>query len=277
MTNAIEDPNSLVMNTVLDLDLDFFVWPAYRRDTTHERLPESECQSLMTTEEACRFLERRCHLSKQTRIPGREFDEHQDAFHTWRRWLQEGKLSTPFCVIHVDGHADLGSAFRPTSRYVETELLALPLQDRHAPRFGPDGLDSGSYLLGAIANRWIGRLVYVYPTERRLKTSKCKEDWLAMDLPVRDEGQLPVHDLVAWVFQNDDWHTGLIQLKHRKQDGTWKTDPIHAEPTVPFELTEETSFDFSGFTHMVVARSPQYTPVSADDLLPTIRDYFRSS
>jgi hypothetical protein len=263
------------MDTVLDLDLDFFVLPPYRGEAAHGRLPESECQSLMTAEEARRFLERRCHLSWQTRVPGQEFDEHQEVFHTWRRWLHEGKLSTTFCVIHVDGHADLGSAHRPTSRYVETELLALPIADRYAPRFGPGGLDSGSYLLGAIANRWICRLVYVYATERRLKTSKCAEDWLGIDWLMRDECGPQVPDLVAWVFQNDDWRTGNIQLKHRGLGDTWKTDPIDAEPIVPFEPTEETEFDFSGFTHMVVARSPLYTPLSADDLLPTIRDYFR--
>jgi hypothetical protein len=265
------------MDTVLDLDLDFFVWPPFRREPTRERLPESECQSLMTAEEACAFLEGRCHLSKQTRIPGQEFDEHQDAFHTWRRWLHEGKLSTPFYVIHVDGHADLGSAFRPACKYIETELLALPIAERYAPRFGPDGLDSGSYLLGAIANHWISRLVYVYSTKRRLKTSKCAEDWLRMDWPMPAEYQPPVPELVAWVFQNNDWRTGNIQLKHRGPGDTWETDPIHAEPIVPFELTEETKFDFSGFTHMVVARSPQYTPLSADDLLPTIREYFYST
>ena len=93
---------------------------------------QGSCQNkhLYSAEEACGFLEGRCHLTRQTRIPGQEFDEHQEAFHTWRRWLREGKLSTPFCVIHVDGHADLGSAFRPTSRYVERELLALPIAAR---------------------------------------------------------------------------------------------------------------------------------------------------
>jgi len=212
----------------------------------------------MTTEDVCSFLERRCHFSKRTRIPGYEFDEHQDAFHTWRRWLREGKLSAPFSVTHVDGHADLGSAFRPTSRYVETELLAFPIADRSAPRFGPDGLDSGSYLLGAIANRWISRVVYVYPTKRRLNTSKCAE--VGVDWPMRDEYRPPAPDLVAWVFQNNDPRSGNIQLQ--------------GEPIVPFELTEEAEFDFSGFTHMVVARSPRYTPLPADDLLPTIREYF---
>lgn len=216
----------------------------------------------MTTEEACGFLVRRCHLSEQTRIPGQEFDEHQHAFHTWRRWLHDGKLSAPFCVIHIDGHADLGSAFRPTFRYIK-ELLVLPIADRCAPRFGPDGLDSGSYLLGAIANHWISRLVHVYPTKRRLKMLKCAEDWLDTDWPTRDGSGPPVSDLVAWVFQNNDWATGNIQLD--------------AEPIVPFELTEEAEFDFSGFTHMVVARSPRYTPLSADDLLPRIREYFFST
>jgi hypothetical protein len=53
-----------------------------------------------TETEVRNFLEQRCHLTRNSKIP--EFTEHRDAFRVWRSWLEEGKLSAPFAVVHVD-------------------------------------------------------------------------------------------------------------------------------------------------------------------------------
>jgi hypothetical protein len=37
---------------------------------------------------------------------------------------------------------------------------------------------------------------------------------------------------------------------------------------------EHHEFSVAGVTHMFLARSPEYTPVEADKLLPAIREYF---
>jgi hypothetical protein len=95
----------------------------------------------------------------------------------------------------------------------------------------------------------------------------------------------PVSDLPAWIFRNDDWKTGIIELKtgiielrHRLvrhgvvEDG----EPVSSEPPVPFKWKEEREFSLDGITHIFLAQSPEHTPVEADELLPIIREYFYS-
>lgn len=116
-----------------------------------ERPTESEFRHLAHETEVRSFLERQCHLNRSTRIPGREFVEHIDAFHTWKQWIQEGRLIAPFNVVHVDGHSDLGAGIGLTCHYIETELLALPLPERSAPRLNEhDGITSANYLVAAM-------------------------------------------------------------------------------------------------------------------------------
>src|SRR5215469_2488049 len=116
------------MQTVLDLDLDFFVWPI-ARDITDEghRLDPREYHT--RTEIYVRsFLESRCGLSTTHPIPGRCVVNHVEAFPAWREWITRGSLSKRFDVVHVDAHADLGAgSWNPSPRYFETELLRLPL------------------------------------------------------------------------------------------------------------------------------------------------------
>jgi hypothetical protein len=180
-------------------------------------------------------------------------------------------------VVHVDAHSDLGSGWNNRSfTFIETELLALPIEQRRHPTFAPEHLNSGNYLLGAIANRWISRLTYVYPVDR----SEAEpvehgslprfEDMREMAGLLQTDRGLPVNDVPAWIFRCDDWRTQIIELKHRLEDG----EPVSSEPLVPFEWKEEREFSLDGVTHMFLAQSPEHTPVEADELLPIIREYF---
>ena len=245
------------LDYVLDLDLDFFVWPVSRGPREHDRLPDCECERVASEEEVHRFLGERCHLNPPARIQGRELHEHVEAFGAWRDWLLVGELSEPFGVVHVDGHADVGAGLNLTFAYLD-EFLALPLGKRRNPRMGEKGLNSGNYLLGAIANRWVASLTYVYPTHL-----------------VSQRDCVPLGDFPPQCFKNNDLETKQIQLKGYSKQEHMKANPIpiHIEPCVPFELVPNHRFEFSGFTHMVVAQSPQYTPRSADRLLPIIRQY----
>ncbi len=276
------------MHTILDLDLDFFVWPPKRDRCDHDRLPDSECQHLASQEDVRQFLEQRCHLNRASPIPGQEFVEHVDAFTTWSVWLKEKKLSAPFAVVHVDAHADLGAGWNLTCHYVETELLALPVGGRRTPRFGDKGINSGNYLVGAIANRWISNLTWVHPVDRNLRALGGGGDSPNLTLQYErirclldpDDEACPherwAGDLPPRCFRNYDWHTGLIELRETKPTHFGQSDPtpVHLEPPIRFDMSVEDHFEFSRFTHMVVAQSPQYTPVSADHLLPVIREYF---
>lgn len=272
------------MDTVLDLDLDFFGWPPiHEQEGQDDRPANSRFVHFADETEVRSFLERQCHLKRNAKIPGRQFVEHVDAFRTWREWLLGGKLTLPFAVVHIDGHADLGAGLGTylTQRYIEVQLLALPVVERASPRFDSrNGINSANYLVAAIGNQWVSRLTYVQPSDpnpvqegdfseiMRLSEFLRGPDGNSVEQEVED---LP-SDLPHWCFQNRDYTR--IQLAHRQRESD--RSPVRLEPPIPFEWKTGAEFEFSGFTRMVVAQSPQYTPASADRLLPIISDYFVS-
>lgn len=266
--------------------MDFFVWPPFRDRPEEPRLPRSEWRYLASEDEVRSFLEKQCHLSRRTPVPGYEAEQHHDAFDVWGRWVENGTIIAPFCVVHVDAHSDLGSGGNNRSfTFIETELLALPIEQRRHPTFAPEHLNSGNYLLGAIANRWISQLTYVYPIDRTGSEPAQHGTLPRFDDQVREMTRLlwaeqapPVSDLPAWIFRNDDWKTGIIELRHRLvrhgvvEDG----EPVSSEPPVPFKCIEERECSLATVTHVFLAQSPEHTPVEANKLLPIIREYFYS-
>ena len=274
------------MHYILDLDLDFFVWPIeHDRPEDSERLSDAEFQP-SSVEQVRHFLEQQCHLSTGTLIPGRAVVHHVEAFGTWREWIDRGLLEPPFTVFHVDAHSDLGSGGigNTSPKFIETELMALPIAARRYPRGGNDALNSGNYLLAAIANEWIQQLTYVYPThpnppdltkipafaaaEKLRRFLSSEED---------DANHHPVGDLPGYCFKDCDPQSRTIQLKHFSRDqyssGRY-SEPMHVGREIPFTLCIGTKFDFVGFSHMIVAQSPAYTPAATDTLLHVIQEYF---
>lgn len=273
------------MHTILDLDLDFFVWPPFRRRPEEARLPRSAWRRLASEVEVRLFLENRCNLSSRAPVSGSEAEEHQDAFRFWRQWIDDGRIIAPFKVVHVDAHSDLGSGMNRSPIFIETELLAKSIKERTHPAFGSDQLNSGNYLLGAIAARWISELVYVYPADPTEVEPLEQGGLQRFEDEVREIARLlatnqgpSVSDLPAWIFRNGDWKTHLIELKHYHPSPSHRSyadyAPVHIEPPVPFHWIEEHEFTSAGITHMFLARSPQYTPAEADKLLAVIREYF---
>lgn len=264
--------------------MDFFVWPPFRDRPEEPRQPRSEWKYLASEDEVRSFLEKQCHLSRRAPVPGNEAEQHHDAFNVWGRWVEDGTIIAPFCVVHVDAHSDLGSGWNNRSfTFIDTELLALLIEQRRHPVFGPEHLNSGNYLLGAIANRWISQLIYVYPVDRTESEPvqpgslpRFEDDMREMAKLLWADQAPPVSDLPAWIFRNDDWKTGIIELRHSLvrhgvvEDG----EPVSSEPPVPFKCIEEREFSLDGVTHMFLAQSPEHTPVEADELLPIIREYF---
>lgn len=247
---------------ILDLDLDFFVTPIHHWQASEERLSSSEylCANAAEVEE---FLEEQCGLSKSHRIPGRFIEEHDAAYDTWRDWIAAGSLMVPFEVVHVDAHADMGLG-DSSYIYLLEELLALPIEQRRNPRRGTDALNPGSYLPFAIANHWLSSLTYVYPP----------------DVDVDEDG-VP-NDIHPYLFRGGTLKGQPIQLPHyppgyfhaMSMSGEQHSEPIHWEPPVASAYISSDSFSSSGFTHMVLARSPGYTPATADALIPVIEQYF---
>ncbi len=246
---------------VLDLDLDFFVFPTAHFRSGRLRLPEPQ-YSCSRPEEVERFLEQQCGLSKSRKIPGRLCVDHDEAFDTWKEWIAKGEIEAPFDVDHVDAHADLGLG-DSSWVYLLTEILALPVEERGQPKRGSGGLNFGSYLAFALANRWIRSLNYVY----------------GPDTPLLDGFPSDIHTIF---FRDEDWKNNPIELPHYSEAQMnailmcQKQDPLDREPPIPNCYVAGTEFQRSGFTHMILARSPGYTPSTADSLIPIIQQYFYS-
>ncbi len=77
-------------------------------------------------------------------------------------------MTTPFDVVHVDAHADLGLGFGDLGWFhLAADLLHRTREERAVEN--PPGLTEGNYLLYAVACGWIESLTYVaHPRRGRL-------------------------------------------------------------------------------------------------------------
>lgn len=246
---------------ILDIDLDFFLNNRFIDVPKSCRLDDTDFHP-WRADRVRRFLVDQCGLCSQVPVRGAYFQKHDELFWKWKVMIEGGELTTPFEVVHVDAHADLGlgSLFGSLSiTYILHEHLHLPLAERTNPPIGDRHLSEGSFLLFAIACRWIKGLTYVYHP----------------DCP--DQGR---NDVPRAIKTDLDDESGFIQLRclPSGQDSQSKgfefCKPLYLEPKVRFErvpgekLRESEPFDF-----VFLTRSPQYTPQSADALIPIIREY----
>jgi hypothetical protein len=240
---------------ILDLDLDFFLSSiAHDQCSGGARLSEKDFKP-WTRDKVREFLETRCGLSTQRRIPGKYVTHHHEAFYWWRELIKDRKLITPFQVVHVDAHADLGAGTFDFSKvYVGFDLLHQPLGQRETPKEGGMKMNAGNYLLVAIACRWVSKLVYVMHPQNDLKD--C-EEWLFTD------------------YGEKSWALALPKLqKPAVMIPGSQLQVIEREPAVEFVPASEITFRDDGtFDFMVLCQSPGFTPKSSDLLVPLIQEY----
>jgi hypothetical protein len=270
------------MHVVLDLDLDFFVWPVDREaGESGPRLPEDRCK-VQAAEQVRAFMEDQCGLSKDSPLPGRMLTLHIEAFSTWREWLEKNRLEAPFTVVHIDAHSDLGSGGlgNNSPKFYETELMALPLEKRRFPREGADGMHSGNYLLAAIANEWICRLEYVYPIDpepidlTQIPALRASELGSRLRIARGEEDDHAYSEVPGCFYKDDDPTTHLLQLRHLVY-GQEENGAISSSREVEFATTAAPDFQQTEITHIVVAQSPSFTPASADVLLSLLLKYIK--
>jgi hypothetical protein len=242
---------------ILDVDLDYFLDNiALDCSSAGDRLNEREFVP-WPAERVRTFLEQRCGLSTDTPVPGKYVIHHDEAFHWWRNLIEEGALTTPFEVVHVDAHADLGAGmFSFSKSYVCFDLLHRPPEHRVNPEEGGMKMNAGNYLLIAIACRWLSKLVYVMHPKNNLED--C-EEWMFTD------------------FGEDAWTLSLPKLRKPTMMIPGMTlTPLDREPPVKFIPTVETHFMNDGtFDFMVLCQSPGFTPQAADSLIPVILEYMQ--
>ncbi len=244
---------------VLDIDLDFFLdnLATFRSDHG-DRLRDEEYHPWPSSEVRT-FLRQQCGLSCKHRIPGRVIAHHHEAFLFWRELIESERLATPFEVVHIDAHADLGMGTREYM-YVLTHLLNRPTSDRWHPEQNMEcsEFSAGNYLIFAIACRWISSLVYVTHSDPR-----CGRD------------DIPDHYMKDW-----NRASGVIQLRAYPPGVTMedlfseRVKPLSFEQEVPLTCISGRSYHSTGpFDFTCLSQSHGFTPASSDELMNTIREY----
>ena len=228
---------------VLDLDMDFFLTGPCPLAEIGKR-PDESCAQAYSDEEVIRFLEEQCGLSRERPVPGAIFDTHDKALDFWRARLEEGGLTAPFEVVHVDTHSDLAFGPPGTGYVLNVVLSRLPAvrADLDIYRKAVE-LDEANYLLFALAFRWISRLSYV----RNPKSYQ--------DIPAQ--------------LLDGDGNIRLCSFISRMMEG--KNGP---ESAVPFDVYDDyRQFKQTGYDFVTMAQSPRYAPQSADRIMDIVRRY----
>lgn len=237
---------------VLDVDLDAFLsdtvhWSSGRRRVSIKHYVPWSRDQLRD------FLEGRCGLSKDTRLPSRFAVDH-DAALPYLEDLhdQSGRLIE---LAHLDGHADLGLG-DPSWVHLVTEWLARAPAQRRRPPKGKRYCNPGSFLAYAAAERLLAGVTYAFP----------------------EGGGEDFHIIF---FRDNDPASGLLELKRFDLSGgigeseTLTVDrAISVEPVIPYRTMSINEFQAArSFDRGFVCQSPAFTPKASDELLYVLADY----
>lgn len=264
---------------ILDIDLDYFMTTvaSFVDENSLLRLDEDYYGDCVWKENQVReFLENNLRLSKKNKISGRFVKGHNESLTFWKELISKNMLSTPFEVIHIDSHADLGLGYPYAIKYILNHLLSYPVQDRpnhnrYTRRNGTIAQEGiGDYLLWAVAYRWISKITYCgnpndIPNDYDLYTLKNFTEKSIFYLPVENTIQL-LHN------KNE---LPLPDLNGNAQAIKDYISQCDKEPEVPFIIiptVKNVSFD-GNYDFVVVAQSPNYTPASADYILDIFSEY----
>ena len=276
MVRLSDAPSSVegeVAMRVLDLDMDYFLdCPVYfpsDHDLGVRPTNEKYVNSVWPENRVRTFLEQNLGLSRARRIPGRVVVKHNESLLRWEELVDEGRLDTPFSVVHVDSHADLGLGVNNAAIWDVLHRDVRLRAPKYCKRIDVDGrffnIDQGNYLLYAIAARWIDELVYC-----------ANPNGDHYDIPDQPNGlgDPPLVEISKGLKEKAEMGLscdGKIRL-NASLDGT---EQMGREPVVGFRIVptvEEVRFN-GGFDYVVLAQSPAYTPENADFIMDVFREY----
>ncbi len=257
---------------VLDLDMDYFMEHiACIPFSVSDRLDEDNYGDTVWSEERVRnFLENNLGLSKKNKIPGRVVVGHNESLFFWEELLEQGKLTDPFEVVHVDSHADLGLGCS-SSDFLQSAFLTLPVETRRRIRDDDEGvgISIGDYLLWAVAYKMISKITYCAnpngdKNDYVWDTLKDFKEDMIWDKPIINYIQLKYNSQMEWPKYNDS-----KEYKKKYMLGAIKDPEVELKiiPTI-----EDVKFQ-GDFDYAVIAQSPNYTPASADFILDIFREY----
>ena len=262
---------------ILDLDMDYFIKKiaTFISEYESKRLPDDEYKEYVWSETEVRnFIENNLGLSKEKKIRGRVVAGHNEALFYWKELIERQQLSTPFEVIHVDSHADLGLGYSSWT-HIMKNVLEYPVEERpvHVAykdtnnRLRQEGI--GDYLLFALSYRWISKLVYCGNPAGK------PNDYLwfiLKDFKERPIWKEPVQNTIQLLYNPNKEYPSI---HHSDYERIKYINECIKEPEVPFLIiptVEDVQFDGS-FDFAVLAQSPNYTPASADFIIDIFREY----
>lgn len=228
---------------VLDLDMDFFLSDPCPLAPLGQR-PDESCAKVWRDEDVVRFLEEQCGLSTEHPVPGAIFDTHDKALDFWAARVADGRLATPFEVVHVDTHSDLAFGPPGTNFVLNVVLSRLPSQRAAIAAYrSAVELDEANYLLFALAFRWIDRLSYVRSPKSHQDIPKHLLD---------GEGNIHLRSFISQMMEG--------------RNGK--------EPVIPFDVYDDyRTFERKGYDFVTMAQSPRYAPQSADRIMEIVSRY----
>ena len=245
---------------ILSIDIDFFVAPTKRdappnptKRLCHERYAVDHEHEIRD------FLEKKCQLSRNRRIPGALIRHHVQGFDI----LESIFLSTnrPSKLVHVDAHDDLGVGDCAYS-YLLTDWLHEPRDKRPPPKRGDDGLNLGNWLAFAAAAGFVESVEFIprwYPPSYILQCYFDKD---------------PVHAerMRFCPISPEDLSTNFCQHGLKQWRSFLRSQ--EARTTVSWMITELRNFAMESHPDFVFfCQSPAYTPATADTILEMAKEY----
>lgn len=246
------------MLLVLDIDLDFFVSPIVYANADIVYRPDARHHAVTPTTEAIAYVEQRFCLNRQTPKRGCVLEEHSGAFDYLMRLD-----SSPFRLVHVDAHGDLGfSPFEFSPCYICEELLHRPVSARDiVHRGGKGGLASGNWLAFLLAQRRVSALELVYPDHWKPPPEHG-------DIPrvYWRSGRAEDGDIEMPILPEGGWRYLVNRGSHHPR--------ASFEPAIRYRRHLASSFVLDRSPDvLLLTRSPQYSPVSADTLFDILKEY----
>lgn len=262
---------------ILDLDMDYFMneIATGSPDSSRKRLSEDDYGNSVWTKDNVRyFLENNLGLSKNRKVRGRIVSGHNESLFFWKELIEKGDLTTPFEVVHVDSHADLGLGYSSWT-YILDLLLQYPVLERPNHNHYTDCMGNiraegiGDYLLFAIAYRWISKLTYC------ANPNGDKNDYLWDTLKDFHENYIwndPVENPIQLICNPEMEFLDYDATEEEKQK---YINAGKKEPEVPMLIIPTIEgVKYNGdFDFAVMAQSPNYTPASADFIMDIFREY----
>lgn len=247
---------------ILDLDLDYFLdVPVNNRcHKSDERVTDPDCINSVWSEERVReYLEEKLGLSKVHKIKGRIVKGHNESLFFWQELIENSLLTTPFSVVHIDSHADMGCGSMGLI-FVLDELIFCQqnIRPRCCSNFEVNGrfydIDIGDYLLFAIAFGWIADITY------------CAN-------PNNDPGDIPPQILRKKLpdYKFEVPITSTIKLRPLESEQQNNIDESEVQLRILPKI-ENVNYD-GDFNYVVLAQSPNYTPKESDYILDIFREY----